>query len=571
MFQSVANPRSLGGARLLFVLACLVIGPPIPAQEDPGGPGGPEGVAGGFGETVDVVVVSVEAVVTDRAGDRVTGLGRDDFRLLVDGRETPVEYFSEVRDGQEVATSDGGRLSEVTPPEDEAGAPAAGVAEGEPAVTNHLVFIDDYFGLRNYRNTVLRGLRERLERLPAADRMAIVAFDGEDLDVLASWTSSREELARVLDGALRRPAHGLLRAHERRRRGEEGPWIDSRVQERELERVLTAVRSTLQIVPRPEGRKVLLLLSGGWPTHTVGVTAEAEGSPFPELPSGATWEGQFDDRALVAAMADSANLLGYTVYPVDVNGLRGAQNLAEAESTVTDPETGQPVATTSPNSTEILRQGTLRFLAHETGGRALLFAERARALESVVADTRTYYSFGFTPRLQGDGTRHEVRLEVRRPGLRVRARSGYRDVSRAAELDLLAEAALRFDPEREGGGGAVESPLVVTLGEPRRKERRTMDVLLRVDVPYREITLLPAGDALVARLEIRVAVRDRYGEMSEMARVPLTIAREAPPPPGKVLRWESDLTLRRERHDLVVSLYDAVSGEVMTERVSVEP
>ncbi|HEY4563998.1 MAG TPA: hypothetical protein VIJ36_13535, partial [Thermoanaerobaculia bacterium] len=53
-----------------------------------------------FGESIDVRVVNVEAVVTDHQGKRVNGLKPEDFRLRVDGKEVPVEYFSEVRDGE---------------------------------------------------------------------------------------------------------------------------------------------------------------------------------------------------------------------------------------------------------------------------------------------------------------------------------------------------------------------------------------------------------------------------------------------------------------------------------------
>ncbi|HEX6862889.1 MAG TPA: hypothetical protein VF414_08745, partial [Thermoanaerobaculia bacterium] len=52
-----------------------------------------------FGESIDVRVVNVEAVVTDRRGNRVTGLTAGDFRLLVDGVEVPVDYFTEVAEG----------------------------------------------------------------------------------------------------------------------------------------------------------------------------------------------------------------------------------------------------------------------------------------------------------------------------------------------------------------------------------------------------------------------------------------------------------------------------------------
>src|SRR3954453_22715336 len=52
-----------------------------------------------MGETIDVRVVNVEAVVTGRSGQQVRGLAAGDFRLLVDGQGVPVEYFAEVAGG----------------------------------------------------------------------------------------------------------------------------------------------------------------------------------------------------------------------------------------------------------------------------------------------------------------------------------------------------------------------------------------------------------------------------------------------------------------------------------------
>src|ERR1700681_3282569 len=56
-----------------------------------------------FGETVEVRVVNVEVVVTDKDDNRVSGLKPGDFRLKVDGKPVPVDYFSEILGGQSVA------------------------------------------------------------------------------------------------------------------------------------------------------------------------------------------------------------------------------------------------------------------------------------------------------------------------------------------------------------------------------------------------------------------------------------------------------------------------------------
>src|SRR3954453_13452827 len=69
----------------------------------------PEPPASLFGEQIDVRVVNVEVVVTDKQGNRVAGLRPSDFRLRIDGKDAPVEYFTEVRGGQAIAPEAAGQ------------------------------------------------------------------------------------------------------------------------------------------------------------------------------------------------------------------------------------------------------------------------------------------------------------------------------------------------------------------------------------------------------------------------------------------------------------------------------
>jgi hypothetical protein len=96
-----------------------------------------------IGETIDVRVVNVEAVVTDASGKVVRGLAARDFRLLVDGREVPVEYFTEVEEGTSVAP--GGAAAASTAP----------VSAGEEVGRSYLIYVDDSFSLSNRRNDLL--------------------------------------------------------------------------------------------------------------------------------------------------------------------------------------------------------------------------------------------------------------------------------------------------------------------------------------------------------------------------------------------------------------------------------
>jgi len=55
-----------------------------------------------FGESVEVRVINVDVVVTDKQGLPVTGLQPTDFDLKVDGEKLPIQYFTEVRGGDAI-------------------------------------------------------------------------------------------------------------------------------------------------------------------------------------------------------------------------------------------------------------------------------------------------------------------------------------------------------------------------------------------------------------------------------------------------------------------------------------
>ncbi|HLX10525.1 MAG TPA: hypothetical protein VKY89_21935, partial [Thermoanaerobaculia bacterium] len=158
-----------------------------------------------FGETIEVRVVNVEAVVTDRKGNRVPDLKPEDFRLKVDGKPIKIDFFNEVRGGQAIAPEAGATATVPGLPD---------LAPGSPVGTSYLVFIDDYFSVAANRDQVLASLKDDLSRMGPEDRMALVAFDGKHLNLLSSWSSSSRELSRAIEREIGGPAHGLERQVE---------------------------------------------------------------------------------------------------------------------------------------------------------------------------------------------------------------------------------------------------------------------------------------------------------------------------------------------------------------------
>jgi VWFA-related protein len=512
---------------------------------------------GVFGEVVDVRVVNVEVVVTDRQGARVRGLGPEAFRLTVDGKEVPIEFFTEVAGGVAATAAAAG------------GATQQQLAGGEPLGVSWLVFVDDYFSIGRDRDEVLDALREQLGNLGPADRMAMVAWDGRRLEMLSSWTRSLPALERAIEQAQRRPAHGLERLAEWRTvtdpRLRQSTVFDPRrtmrpnnleIDERhfveqlsdQLRRAGTAGAAALRAFANPPGRKAMLLLSGGWPWRPADYLLR---SPA-QLP---LEDRLLGGKELLAPLVETANRLGYSLFPVDVPGL--ASRLVDASQSA-------PVRLEVEQARELEVHASLHELATATGGKAMVDTERMHALDQAIADTRSFYWLGFTPAWQGDDRQHRVEVEVRQPGLRVRSREGFRDLSRGAEVSMAVESSLLF------GNPASVAQLTIALGKPEARGRR-MRVPLEILVPTRELTAVPEGNEWVVRGELRVAAQDEEGRLAPVPVIPLELRLTREPAEGELARYTTALELRKESHDLVVALYDPLSGKLFSATARVAP
>jgi len=541
---------------LLAVLAlALAIHPAIPARAADTPPS--------FGEAIDVRVVNLEAVVTDRSGKLVTGLKPGDFRLRVDGKEVPIEYFSEVHDGQALAAP-----AEAPEGKPGGGTAVQGLAEGSVG-TYYLVFIDDYFSVALNRDLVLKGLKADLGRLGPNDRMAIVAYDGGRLALLSNWSGSQADLASAFDRAMARKPHGLERVVERRALGSDQAFASqttadnapldlsvtqtglSNLQLAYAENLVRQVKGDVQAAvsamrgfAAPRGRKVMLLLSGGWP-YSVSSYTSGGGTPTRELPEG---------EQLFRRLASTANLLGYTLYPVDVPGTQ--TGAADVEATAP--------AAASIGSAEQEVEGSLHYLAKQTGGKALLNSNRTLALASAKEDTRSFYWLGFSPSWQRNDKTHDVKLEPRRSDLRIRTRSGFLDLSRKAEVTMKVESALLFGNPPDG----LQMPMKV--GTPTRSKVGEVEIPLTLALPVDVMTVLPEGNRYAAQLELRFAASDASGNTAEIPTLPVSLSSDHPPVPGKYVKYETKVKLHGKADHLVVAIYDPLSGKLATAETDVK-
>jgi hypothetical protein len=276
----------------------------------------------------------------------------------------------------------------------------------------------------------------------------------------------------------------------------------------QLGRTSAAMAAALRgFVPGP-GRRVLLLLTGAY-----------------SLSAGAHLMGP-----LIAA----ANRLGYTVYPVET-------------------------ASSDPRSVTVLDK-----IAQRTGGRVAASMSNG-VLEEVVADAGSYYWLGFSPTWKADDGQHRVVVEVRRAGLKTRARSGFSDLSRRTELAQKAESALLF------GGADAEKRLIVQLGEPKRAGRREIEVPVTLGVPVESLALTPKPGGYLAEAPLAVAAEDDKGARADLPTSRLQVTVKEVPPPGTYARFQLSFKVRNADQRLVFTVHDAVNGTALWGEARLRP
>jgi len=461
-----------------------------------------------FEESVQVQVVNLEVVVTNQEDERVTGLGRGDFVLRVDSEEMPIRYFSEV------------------------GAPRVDASPGDGSVrqepVSFLVFVDDHVSLARNRDLTLERLRDELALLQPGDQMAIVAYDGRKISVLAPWTSEAATLDWALEAAIERPALGIRWVALGRSRNFIANWIGNATR-----RSVLAAGSSMRLLPRPSGRKVMLLVAGSW--DPMELAAAKNFSPW-------CLSGPCVGNYVLSSLTDSANQLGYSIYAVDVEGRDVQQDWGR----------------------EKRLQATLAMLAGQTGGKSLLNGERTRALSMAASDSRAYYSIGFEPQVVAVGSRHQVEVEVRGDGLEVRTRDSFVAVSQRRQRDIETFSTVLGDVD------AMDSDLPVEVGEIERLSGRRMRVAVSVFAPSNEMIWLAADGLYQASFEVGLAAIDIYGnsvvESHQVTREQTAAARA-----GDAEHLVFDLLLKRRAHTLAIVVRDLQGDARLTAVVKVEP
>jgi len=263
-----------------------------------------------------------------------------------------------------------------------------------------------------------------------------------------------------------------------------------------------------------EERKALVVVTEGWqlfranPNLTAGDDSTRvrpedvlRRTPRPQPADRGTSTGSTNDRVecegdrtALAAMdhtqrlreiSDEANRGNVTFYPIYARGL------AVFDAPI-GPDKPPPVIEDTANLRA--KQDSLRFLADNTDGTAVVNTNNIdAALQRIVSDLSSYYLFGYySTNTKLDGRFRNITVRVKRDGVKVRARRGYRGRTADELISSTAGASASSPP------GAVTAALTPVAGFNARSQFR-----IRTSSWARPDTERPGAFWVVGELDYR--------------------------------------------------------------------
>ena len=523
-------------------------------------------------ETIEVRVANIDVVVTDRAGNPVTGLTKSDFELFENGKPQTITNFYEVRGTAELAVSGTGAS---------ASAPVA-TAPDDIRARRFVLCIDNYSLQPNQRNAVIVAVRKFINTtLQPGDEASLIVW-ARKIDIVTPLTTDKAELNRGLDSiaARSRAAMSLAQEDEQTRQRcrdfmstvPPSTWDDAWVQCQGTvnafaesvwgngKALLADLKAMVSNLAGIDGRKVFILAGASLPQHpgreTIMWAVDQFREHLPRLnPSRAFSEGASRSQTFsIASAAQFANANDVTFYAIDAADAR---------------DRAAAINATIPDYTEEFLSFAdsamaYKTLAEITGGTALTSTQNFDlAFQTLTRDLNSFYSLGYHPS-EGDAMRKLV-VKAKKEGLNVRARQTFTPKSSEQEMHDRIVANLFHR------GAAGEWPVVITA-QPPEKNGEMFKIPLTIEMDSKSVTLLPQEGKLLGGFVLYLIVGTKEGAMSKVSRTPRKI--EIPTDAESELRGKPitlKLALNVKPGDNIVSIgiVDQVSAASGFARVDV--
>ena len=442
-------------------------------------------------------LVQISVIVDDRHGKPITGLTRNDFTVLDNGKKEPIQDFL-IHESE----SRGSRLAALPPD------------TYSNRLSDHTIPMSATVILLDGLNTKIADQQyawlqviKFLEQIQPQDRVALYTL-GDDLKLLHDFTNDAQSLLVALHQYQGRVSRDMESAQNRREspvagaRGRESQVAGSSERDDMLApffqalahsergfqardraaRTVYALKEIANHMALLPGRKNLVWVAGSF-LPAAGLQDVEMNTP----------SGGLLFTSDLESVAHSLNNASLILYPVDARGLLVGGFFREF---------GDP----DPQQFEAMDD-----LAKRTGGKAFYNTNDIfGAIRKAVDDSRVSYEIGYYPTIgKWDGSFHKVRIKVNRHGVRVRAREGYFAVasheitpqSRQAFFNAAATNML----EADGIGITVHVP------PPAAQHESPREITISVRLEPGSLSLEQAGERWTGNFDTMLVQLDANG------------------------------------------------------------
>lgn len=512
-----------------------------------------------FDETVEVDLVDLDVVVTERDGAPVRDLDVGSFRVLVDGEPATIEQFE----------------APVRPERPAAGdeSPPSGTSEPTPRArpASLVVYVDLVRLSAIQRSRLVEALTDVFDEDPRPVRVSVVVDDGP-VELALAFTDDR---AAVLDTlreiAARSPRarpdpegdivrdmvtvrreiqdayaprdeaailRGLRQAYAHRDTVENRLLWIAEQRRREVTDLAAGLQRLARGLAGVEGRRAVLYVGNRLSLapvdalfeQAVEVMADDNPTTAQEASYATRVSGKPEDTRQATLRAEAARFQLTSTVDDLIHDARaaGATFYALTPPTTADAELMTRDIADAPGRRISARLEAIKAAAcaaaRETGGLCQAGgSDMRRLVDATLDDFDTSYSLAFRLPAQGDAavdgptTQREIRVEVDRPGLRVRHRTTVAERSAEERVRDRLIAALALGEEHDALG------VDIVPDAPEGADGGRVAVSLSVRIPAERLVLLPlpGGESRGARARLFLVSSDELGRATEIHEVPM--------------------------------------------------
>jgi hypothetical protein len=552
---------------LLLLATVAAVSLPLYARDG----GGDRPVIPRAGETVEVSIVNVDVVVTDRKGNHVHGLTRNDFEIYEDRKLQPVSNFAEYVGENESAPMDAAINTSI---------PRHPSIESAPRPKRTILVFIDHFSLapgrkERFFNSLKTLLHETIApgdavsivswnkmvatRLPFTDDLAALDSALAKLELESTFLSpdlkaqvDRERLWRAEASAMA-AQKGFSLAESSFDTKSEAGQDEGLFEKLRMRNKVASMRSLVTGISAFEGRKVLLFVTNRFSR----VTGNDGTSPMMGSYSGRG--GDYDMFNLIESLGRTAATNNVTIYSLYPPGLDITTDSAEF-STANDAH-----AYISLDN----QLSALNLLADRTGGATAWGVENiAEFLPHLREDLDSYYSLAYRATASGSNRDRSIVVKMKNRAYTARARRDYVDKSPEAKMKDRVIASLF----REASGARI--PITVTAGEARKQSNHRWTVAVHVEIPIASLTTLPQTAEHSGAFSVYVAWGGVLGELSDVTRQTQSFAipdaRQEEAVAGHY-NYDFPLDVDERTKSVVIGVVDEVSQEFGIGKIELPP